>query len=48
MPISPHAGKPPARDMLVDLSKLEREYYERKPDINESSCYAPLSISRRR
>jgi phosphoglucomutase len=32
MTISPLAGKPAAKEMLVDLTKLEREYYERRPD----------------
>jgi phosphoglucomutase len=33
MPISPLAGKPAPKEMLVDLARLEREYYERKPDL---------------
>jgi phosphoglucomutase len=33
MSISPLAGKPAPIEMLVDLVKLEREYYQRKPDI---------------
>ena len=45
MPISPHAGKPPAGDMLVDLSKLEREYYERKPDIDEAEQLVSFGTS---
>ncbi|HTY89374.1 MAG TPA: phosphoglucomutase (alpha-D-glucose-1,6-bisphosphate-dependent) [Candidatus Acidoferrum sp.] len=32
MAISPLAGKPAPKSMLVDLNRLEREYYERKPD----------------
>ena len=32
MAISPSAGKPAPKEMLVDLTKLEREYYERRPD----------------
>jgi phosphoglucomutase len=30
--ISPLAGKPAPREMLVDLARLEREYFERRPD----------------
>jgi phosphoglucomutase len=30
--ISPLAGKPAPRTMLMDLARLEREYYERRPD----------------
>ena len=28
MTISPLAGKPAPKEMLVDLARLEREYYE--------------------
>ncbi|MBB6095965.1 phosphoglucomutase [Povalibacter uvarum] len=33
MPLSPLAGKPAPKDILVDLARLEREYFERKPDV---------------
>jgi phosphoglucomutase len=33
MPISPLAGKPAPKELLVDLNRLEREYYERRPDL---------------
>ncbi len=32
MPLSPLAGKPASKNLLVDLAQLERDYYERKPD----------------
>ena len=32
MPISPLAGKPAPADILVDVAKLEREYFANKPD----------------
>jgi phosphoglucomutase len=32
MPISPLAGKPAPKDMLVEPARLEREYFERRPD----------------
>ncbi len=32
MTISPLAGKPATPDMLVDVARLEREYFDRKPD----------------
>jgi phosphoglucomutase len=35
MEISALAGKPAPRNMLVDLARLEREYYERRPDIGD-------------
>jgi len=31
--ISPLAGKPAPKDLLVDVSRLEKEYFERKPDL---------------
>jgi phosphoglucomutase len=31
--ISPLAGQPAPRQMLVDPSRLEREYYARTPDV---------------
>jgi len=33
MAIAPLAGKPAPREMLVDLARLEREYYAHKPDV---------------
>src|SRR5947199_6742689 len=35
MPISPLAGKPAPKEMLVDPVRLEREYYERRPDVDD-------------
>jgi phosphoglucomutase len=35
MTISPLAGKPAPREMLVDLDELEREYYRRRPDTGQ-------------
>jgi phosphoglucomutase len=32
MTISPLAGKPAPKEMLVDVARLEREYFARKPD----------------
>ena len=34
MTISPLAGKPAPKEMLVDLSRLEREYFECRPDLD--------------
>ena len=34
MGISPLAGKPAPKEMLVDLFRLEREYFERQPDLD--------------
>ena len=35
--ISPLAGKPAPKEMLVDPARLEREYYHRKPDPGNPS-----------
>src|SRR5258706_7134711 len=35
MKISALAGKPAPRNMLVDLARLEREYYERRPNMED-------------
>src|SRR5437899_7808972 len=35
MAISPLAGKPAPKELLVDLARLEREYYERCPDLGD-------------
>jgi len=33
MGISPLAGKPAPKEMLVDVARLEQEYYDRRPDL---------------
>lgn len=33
--VSPLAGKPAPKDLLVDLARLEKEYYERRPDLQD-------------
>ncbi|HWP39547.1 MAG TPA: phosphoglucomutase (alpha-D-glucose-1,6-bisphosphate-dependent) [Tepidisphaeraceae bacterium] len=35
MAISPLAGKPPPAELLIDVAKLEREYYQRTPDLSD-------------
>ena len=35
MTISLLAGKPAPKEMLVDLSQLEREYFECRPDLDD-------------
>ena len=35
MTISPLAGKPAPKDLLIDVARLEREYYERRPDLGD-------------
>jgi len=34
--ISPLAGKPAPREMLVDLARLEKDYFDRKPDLEDA------------
>src|SRR5499427_3524753 len=35
MTLSPFAGKPAPKDILVDLARLEREYYTRQPEMED-------------
>jgi phosphoglucomutase len=35
MTISPLAGKPAPKEMLIDPVRLEREYFERQPDLDD-------------
>src|ERR1700738_2300531 len=35
MTISPLAGKPAPKEMLIDPARLERDYFERKPDLDD-------------
>jgi len=44
-PISPLAGKPAPRSMLVDLARLEREYHERKPDLSDPTQLVSFGTS---
>jgi phosphoglucomutase len=37
MTISPLAGLPAPKEMLVDVSRLEEEYFERQPDLDDPS-----------
>src|SRR5580658_5287497 len=43
--ISPLAGKPAPKEMLVDLARLEREYYERKPDLSDPNQLVSFGTS---
>jgi hypothetical protein len=35
--ISPLAGKPAPREMLVDVARLEKEYFDRRPDLEDAN-----------
>ena len=43
--ISPLAGKPAPKEMLVDLARLEREYYERRPDVGDPAQLVSFGTS---
>jgi phosphoglucomutase len=36
MPINPLAGKPAPKSLLIDVAKLERDYYDKKPDVADA------------
>jgi phosphoglucomutase len=33
--LSPLAGKPAPKELLIDVARLEQEYFDRKPDVSE-------------
>ena len=43
--ISPLAGKAAPRDMLVDLARLEKEYFDRKPDLDDANQFVVFGTS---
>src|SRR3974377_1741926 len=45
MSISPLAGKPAPKSILVDPSKLERDYYERRPDLADPNQLVSFGTS---
>src|SRR5215468_3073466 len=45
MPISPLAGKPAPKELLVDPSRLEHEYYERRPDLEDRTQLVSFGTS---
>jgi phosphoglucomutase len=45
MGISPLAGKPASKELLVDVIRLEREYLERKPDLGDPSQLVSFGTS---
>jgi phosphoglucomutase len=46
--ISPLAGRPAPRKLLVDAARLEREYFERRPDLEDSTQLVSFGASGRR
>ena len=45
MAISPLAGKPAPKEMLVDVARLEREYHGRKPDLDDPNQLVSFGTS---
>jgi phosphoglucomutase len=45
MPTSPLAGKPAPLELLVDLARLEREYHERRPDVEDPTQLVAFGTS---
>ena len=45
MAISPLAGKPALKEMLVDVTRLEREYYARRPDMGDRNQMVSFGTS---
>src|ERR1700744_49574 len=45
MAISPLAGKPAPKELLVDLARLERDYYERQPDLGDPNQLVSFGTS---
>ncbi|HTP69651.1 MAG TPA: phosphoglucomutase (alpha-D-glucose-1,6-bisphosphate-dependent) [Dongiaceae bacterium] len=43
--VSPLAGKPATKDMLIDVAKLEKDYYERKPDVGNPTQLVSFGTS---
>src|SRR5579863_5416873 len=43
--ISPLAGVPAPKEILVDLARLEREYIERRPDLSDSAQMVKFGTS---
>src|ERR1700693_1625084 len=45
MKISPLAGKPAPKDMLIDVARLEKEYFERHPDRHDPNQLVSFGTS---
>src|ERR1700726_399294 len=43
--LSPLAGKPAPKEMLVDLAQLEREYFQRRPDLSDPNQMVSFGTS---
>src|SRR5215468_8203772 len=43
--LSPLAGKPAPKELLIDIARLEREYFERKPDVADRNQLVAFGTS---
>jgi len=43
--ISPLAGKPAPKEMLIDVARLETEYFERRPDLHDPNQLVSFGTS---
>jgi phosphoglucomutase len=43
--LSPLAGKPAPKEMLIDVAQLEREYFERRPDLGDPNQMVSFGTS---
>ena len=43
--ISPLAGKPAPKEMLIDVTQLERDYFERRPDLDNPNQMVSFGTS---
>src|SRR5579862_6195379 len=43
--VSPLAGKPAPKELLIDPARLQRDYYERKPDVNDRNQLVAFGTS---
>jgi phosphoglucomutase len=43
--LSPLAGKPAPKELLVDVARLEKEYFERRPDLDDSDQFVSFGTS---
>lgn len=45
MALNPLAGKPAPANLFIDVAKLERDYYERKPDVADANQLVSFGTS---
>ena len=43
--VSPLAGKPAPKEMLINVAQVEREYFERRPDVSDPNQMVSFGTS---